>query len=50
MWENQPLEDLAQDGELIAYKHLGFWKCMDTLRDKNELEFMWNNDPKWKIW
>ncbi len=50
MWENQPLEDLAGDGELIAYKHTGFWKCMDTLRDKNDLENMWNTDPERKQW
>ena len=50
MWENQPLEDLARDGELVAYKHTGFWKCMDTLRDKNDLEKLWNTDPKWKLW
>ncbi len=50
MWESQPLEDLARDRELIAYKHTGFWKCMDTLRDKNELEAMWKKNPKWKIW
>ena len=50
MWENQPLEDLAGDGELVAYKHSGFWKCMDTLRDKNDLEKMWQSNPQWKIW
>ncbi len=50
MWENQPLEDLARDGELMAYKHNDFWKCMDTLRDKNDLEKMWNSNPKWKVW
>jgi len=50
MWENQPLEDLAKDGELVAYKHTGFWKCMDTLRDKNDLEKMWQDEPKWKMW
>lgn len=50
MWEGQPLEDLARDGQLVAYKHSGFWKCMDTLRDKNDLEKMWQHNPPWKIW
>jgi len=50
MWENQPLEDLANDGELMAYKHTGFWKCMDTVRDKEDLEKMWNGSPEWKLW
>ncbi|RIK83998.1 MAG: glucose-1-phosphate cytidylyltransferase [Planctomycetota bacterium] len=40
-WERQPLEDLARDGELAAYKHDGFWRPMDTLRDKRELEALW---------
>ena len=50
MWEKQPLEDLAKDGEIYAYKHDGFWKCMDTMRDKEELEQLWNSNPKWKSW
>ena len=51
MWERQPLEDLAKDGELVAFKHNGFWKCMDTLRDNQELNSMWeSNTPKWKNW
>ena len=51
MWERQPLEHLAADGELVAYKHLGFWKPMDTLREKVELEEMWNSgNAKWSIW
>ncbi len=50
MWEAQPLEDLAKDKQLVAYKHTGFWKCMDTLRDTIELERMWHDKPKWKIW
>jgi glucose-1-phosphate cytidylyltransferase len=50
MWERQPLEDLAKDGELLTRKHNGFWKCMDTVRDRDELEFMWMNKPKWKSW
>lgn len=50
MWEQEPLRRLAQDGQLTAFKHDGFWKCMDILNDKNELERMWGSDPKWKIW
>ena len=50
MWEGQPLEDLAKHREIIAHRHTGFWKCMDTLRDKNDLEKMWNNNPEWKVW
>lgn len=51
MWEDKPLEDLADDGELVAYKHRGFWKCMDALRDKLELEDLWkNNKAEWKKW
>lgn len=50
MWERQPLEDLAKDGELAAFKFRGFWKCMDTLRDNQDLNNMWNNNPQWKLW
>ncbi|MEO5781819.1 MAG: glucose-1-phosphate cytidylyltransferase, partial [Ginsengibacter sp.] len=51
MWEDRPLERLSEDNELIAYRHNGFWKCMDALRDKIELEELWkNNDAKWKVW
>lgn len=50
MWERQPLEDLAHDGQLVTKKHTGFWKCMDTMRDKEELEHMWLDGPKWKTW
>ena len=51
MLEREPLENLARDGQLAAYKHGGFWKPMDTLRDKNELESLWTsgNQP-WKVW
>jgi glucose-1-phosphate cytidylyltransferase len=48
--EGAPLENLARDGQLSAYKHAGFWQCMDTLRDKNHLEEMWNSNPAWKVW
>jgi glucose-1-phosphate cytidylyltransferase len=51
IWEREPLEKLANDGELAAYKHHGFWHPMDTLRDKNTLEKMWeNNEAPWKLW
>ena len=51
MWEDAPLENLAKDNELIAFKHIGFWKAMDALRDKIELEDEWkNNNAKWKKW
>jgi glucose-1-phosphate cytidylyltransferase len=51
MWEDEPMESLVKANQLCAYKHLGFWKCMDALRDKLELEEMWrNNKAKWKVW
>ena len=51
VWERAPLERLAEDGQLAAYRHAGFWKCMDTLRDKFELESLWRSGKApWKIW
>ena len=51
MWEDEPLEQLALKGQLSAFKHNGFWKCMDALRDKIELEQLWESgQAKWKIW
>jgi glucose-1-phosphate cytidylyltransferase len=51
IWEREPLESLARDGELTAYKHDGFWRPMDTLRDKNDLESMWSQQTApWKVW
>ena len=51
VWEQSPLEGLAQDGQLISYRHNGFWQPMDTLRDKNHLEDLWNNsNAPWKVW
>jgi len=51
MWEDDPLEKLAGDQQLAAFRHKGFWKCMDALRDKLELEALWQtNQAKWKIW
>jgi len=50
-WEKEPIEKLANDGELSAFKHKGFWKPMDTLRDKNQLDELWTSDnAPWKIW
>jgi len=50
-WEREPLERLAQDGQLMAYKHHSFWQCMDTLREKYLLEQMWQSGkPPWKVW
>lgn len=50
-WEKEPLAAIAEAGQLGAYKHYGFWKCMDALRDRLELENMWASDnAKWKIW
>lgn len=51
MFEREPMERLAADGQLNAYKHTGFWRPMDTLRDKNALEEMWESGKApWKIW
>jgi glucose-1-phosphate cytidylyltransferase len=49
--EKYPMEELARQGELNAYRHSGFWQCMDTLRDKNKLEELWaSGKAPWKIW
>lgn len=51
IWEKEPLEVLAKKGQLSAYKHYGFWKPMDTLREKIELEEAWNSGKApWKLW
>lgn len=51
LWEKEPMEKLAAEGQMSAYMHTGFWKPMDTLRDKQELENDWqSNQAKWKIW
>ena len=51
IWEKQPLEKLAKENNLSAYKHTGFWQPLDTLRDKNYLEELWGtNKAPWKIW
>ena len=50
-WEREPLERLAHEGELAAYRHNGFWHPMDTLRDKNDLEALWQaGKAPWKVW
>jgi glucose-1-phosphate cytidylyltransferase len=50
-WERQPMEALAAGGEMMAFRHDGFWKPMDTLRDKTELETAWNRgEAEWKVW
>ena len=51
IWEREPLESLAADGQLHAYRHLGFWQPMDTLRDKRHLEELWaTGRAPWKLW
>jgi glucose-1-phosphate cytidylyltransferase len=50
-WEHEPLQQLAKDGELMAYTHGGFWQCMDTLRDKRLLQSLWDTGrAPWKTW
>lgn len=51
IFEKEPLEKIAQEGKLQAFKHCDFWQCMDTQRDKAQLEKLWDSDnPPWKIW
>ena len=51
IFEKEPLETLANEGQLMAFKHEGFWQCMDTQRDKQELEEMWQNgNAPWRTW
>lgn len=51
IWEREPLESIARDNQLVSYKHRGFWKPMDTLRDKQELEQLWNSgSAEWRVW
>jgi len=50
-WEVEPMEQLASNGELMAYQHDGFWQPMDTLRDKHNLESLWaQGQAPWKVW
>jgi glucose-1-phosphate cytidylyltransferase len=50
VWEQEPLERLADDGQLSAYRYEGFWQMMDTVRDKNLLEQLWSKGAPWKVW
>ncbi len=51
IWEREPMEQLAREHQLAAFKHSGFWQPMDTLRDKNHLEELWNSGrAPWKVW
>ena len=51
IFEKEPLETLAADGQLAAYRYDGFWRCMDTLRDKNSLEALWaSGEAPWNVW
>jgi glucose-1-phosphate cytidylyltransferase len=51
LWEGEPMERLAADGQLVAYRHEGFWHCMDTLRDVRDLEALWETGrAAWKLW
>ena len=51
VFEKDPLENLATQGQLMAYKHEGFWQCMDTQRDKHKLEELWSTrQAPWKVW
>ncbi|MEA2480072.1 MAG: glucose-phosphate cytidylyltransferase, partial [Thermoleophilaceae bacterium] len=50
-WEDEPLQELADAGELRAYRHDGFWYAMDTVRDRNHLQELWaTGDAPWKVW
>ena len=50
-WEREPMETLAREGQFAAYRHHGFWQAMDTLRDKQTLEYLWRTgQAPWKIW
>ena len=51
VWEKEPLQGLAADGQLMAYEHGDFWQPMDTLRDKVHLEDLWaSGHAPWKVW
>jgi glucose-1-phosphate cytidylyltransferase len=50
-WEREPLETLAREGQLMSFKHSGFWKPMDSLKDKSDLNELWNSgNAEWKVW
>ena len=49
--EEEPLKNLVSDSNLYAYPHKGYWRCMDTLKDKNDLNREWlEGDARWKVW
>ena len=51
LWEQEPVRDLSRDGELACFRHRGFWQPMDTLRDRNELQRLWDSgQAPWRIW
>jgi len=51
IWEREPVESLAQEGNLVAFQHRGFWQPMDTLRDRQLLEELWaSGKAPWKVW
>ncbi len=51
IWEREPVENLSKAGELMGYRHEGFWSCMDTLKEKRYLEELWNSgEAPWKVW
>ena len=50
MWEEEPMRSLVDDDQLMAHNHDGFWKSMDILRDKVELEYLWKTTAPWKVW
>lgn len=50
LWEKEPMESLAASGDMVAWHHEGFWQPMDTLRDKQNLEQLWQGGAPWKIW
>jgi glucose-1-phosphate cytidylyltransferase len=51
VFEQGPMDALSREGQLMAFKHSGFWQCMDTLRDKEKLDSLWNsNEAPWKLW
>ncbi len=50
IFEREPMTRLAHDGQLMAYRHQGFWQCMDTIRDREYLEMLWESEPAWRVW
>jgi glucose-1-phosphate cytidylyltransferase len=51
IWEQGPMRSLAREGQLACFRHEGFWQAMDTLRDRNQLEDLWNSGaPPWRTW